>query len=200
MSGATRVLVLSFLCLAVVLIAAFLRRKQVLRSRTTPSQDVIPSETYLGLRMQILQGLRGKVSLPPPARPTEPSAVLMDWNTENAIVSVVAVADGTASIYLSSGGGSIGGGQSHLEIRDAALHALSLASSLQTQMKPVSAYPLPEQGSVIFYVVSDAGVLSATGRADDLAEHRHPFSSLGDAMQQIITLYRVLQTGSSSGS
>ena len=38
-------------------------------------------------------------------------AVLMDWNIGKAVASVLAVADGTASVYLSSGGGYLGGGQ-----------------------------------------------------------------------------------------
>ena len=40
-------------------------------------------------------------------------AVLMDWNVTNGTATVLAGAEGTASIYLSSGGGFIGGSVGH---------------------------------------------------------------------------------------
>ena len=118
---------------------------------------------------------------------------MMDWNTGNGLATVVAVADGTASIYLSSGGGSIGGGQSHPEIREAALKAVSLAAEFQPRMQPAAIYPLPEPGGVIFYAVTDAGVYSSSGTAEELAAQRHPLSRLGNAIQNIVTQYRLLQ-------
>jgi hypothetical protein len=38
-------------------------------------------------------------------------SVLMDWHVTNGTATVFAAADGTASLYLSSGGGFLGGGQ-----------------------------------------------------------------------------------------
>ncbi len=180
-------------CFLIVGLAAYFLSRRRSSIRTATASQVSVSETYLSLRQQILQGLRGKVALPPASKPTEPYAVMMDWNTGNGIATVVAVADGTASIYLSSGSGSIGGGQSHTEIREAALKAVSLAAEFQPQMQPVATYPLPEPGGVTFYVVADAGVCSSTGTAKELAAQHHPLSRLGDAMQNIVTQYRLLQ-------
>ncbi|HEX6495514.1 MAG TPA: hypothetical protein VF018_08530, partial [Acidobacteriaceae bacterium] len=56
--------------------------------------------------------------------------VLMDWNVSNGTATVLAAADGTASVYLSSGGGFLGGGQKYPTIRDAALRAIHLATNL----------------------------------------------------------------------
>ena len=119
----------------------------------------------------------------------------MDWNTGNGIATVVAVADGTASVYLSSGGGSLGGSQAHAEIREAAVKAVALAAEFQPQMHPVATYPLPESGGVTFYAITDAGVYSSAGSAKELAVQSHPLSRLGNMMQNIVTQYRVLQTG-----
>ena len=119
--------------------------------------------------------------------------MLMDWNTGNGIATVVAIADGTASNYLSNGGGSLGGGQKTPEIHDAVLKAVSIASTLQPQMTRVETFPLPVQNEGVFYVVTDAGVFSTNGSVNQLASHRHPMSALGDALQDIITRCRVLQ-------
>ena len=37
--------------------------------------------------------------------------VLMDWHLEKGTATVVAAADGSASLYLSSGGGYVGGSE-----------------------------------------------------------------------------------------
>src|SRR5215831_4132356 len=64
-----------------------------------------PSETYLNLRKQALGFKREEIGLPAPAQSTEPWGVIMDWPVGNGTATVVAISDGTASIYLSSGGG-----------------------------------------------------------------------------------------------
>lgn len=194
MSTSVQNLLIFCLCFLIALVVSSLIRKRH-PSRSTLSADGALSETYLGLRRQVLQGVLGKLNIPAAKKPTDPYAVVMDWNTGNAIATVVAVADGTASIYLSNGGGQIGGGQAHKEIREAALQALSLAGEVQPKMEAVLTYPLPRPGEVMFYLVSDARVYSTSAQAKDLADGNHPLSPLGNAMQNIITQYRLLPPG-----
>jgi len=151
------------------------------------------SDVYLGLRSQILQGSRIKFGLPPTNTATEPWGVVMDWGVQNGTATVMALSDGSASIYLSSGGGSIGG-QGQEQIRKAAQRAVAIAAEFQGQARPTTSYPLPEHGKVIFYILNDAGVFTASGTQDEFRTHRHAFSKLGDAMQEIVTQYRLLQT------
>lgn len=148
---------------------------------------------YLGLRSQILQLKREKIGLAVPAKPTEPWAAVMDWGVTNGTATIVAISDGTASIYLSSGGGSIGGGQSHDSIRKAAQKMVSIAAAFQPQMRATDTYPLPQQGQVTFYVLTDAGVFTATAPQEELSSHRNPLSKLGDAAQDIIAQYRLIE-------
>jgi len=148
---------------------------------------------YLGLRSQILELKREKIGLAVPAKSTEPWAAVMDWGVTNGTATVVAIADGTASIYLSSGGGSMGGGQSHDSIRKAAQKMVSIAVEFQPQMQATGTYPLPQRGQVTFYVLTDAGVFTETAPQEELSSHRHPLSKLGDAAQEIITQYRLIQ-------
>ena len=68
---------------------------------------------YLGLRSLVLQGTRANFGLGPGHNPTEPFAVVSDWNDAEGTTTIIAVADGSASVYRSNGAGSIGGGQSH---------------------------------------------------------------------------------------
>lgn len=151
------------------------------------------ASAYLGLRNLALQNPPAKIQGASVAKPGEPFAVLMDWGIPAGTATVAAYADGTASIYLSSGGGYLGGGQSHESIRNAAMRTVEIASELKSLMQPTTTYPLPQRGQVTFYVRTDAGILTATVPEDDLRSHRSPLYKLGDSAQTIITEYRLIQ-------
>ncbi len=118
-------------------------------------------------------------------------AVLMDWHVGNGTASVLAAADGTASVYLSSGGGYIGGGQRYPAIRDAALHAVGIAAQLLPQMKKTESTALPPEDSVSFFVTTGDGLHLGMVREEDLAQGTDPLGPLGGAMQAIISQYRL---------
>src|SRR5688500_6262255 len=76
---------------------------------TTPSDAPYePSEVYRGLRKQILEVKPQAIGLP--ANVDRPLAVLVEMGCPGAAATLVAVADGTASLYFSNGGGMIGAG------------------------------------------------------------------------------------------
>lgn len=95
----------------------------------------------------------------------------MDWGIPAGTATVAAFADGTASVYLNSGGGFLGGGQAHESIRNAAIKTVQIAGELKALMQPTTTYPLPQRGQVIFYVRTDAGVLTAMVPQNDLRSH-----------------------------
>ncbi len=115
---------------------------------------------------------------------------MTDWGDAQGTTTVVAVADGSASVYRSNGGGSIGGGQSHESIRTAALKTVELAAAAQPLMHATKEYPLAARGQVSFYVVTDAGVFTASASQDDLENNRSPYSRLATAARNIIEEYR----------
>ena len=145
---------------------------------------------YLGLRSFALQGTRENFGLAPASRPTQPFAVVMDLGLPEGATTVVAIADGSASVYVGNGGGFIGGGQSHESIRNAALKTVQLADQVQPLMHATNEYPLAQPGQVNIYVVTDAGVFTGTASEDDMRRGRSPFSKLGDSAQNIIAEYR----------
>jgi hypothetical protein len=148
---------------------------------------------YEGLRLQILEGSREKFGISPVAVPNQGWGLVTDWSMDRGVATVVALSDGTASIYLSSGGGFIGGGQSHELIRKGARNAVTIAAKFQPTMRAASTYPLPAQDHVTFFVLTDAGVFSESASVKGLSSHHGALSALGDAMQEIITQYRKIQ-------
>jgi len=129
-------------------------------------------------------------------RPRNPAddhvhSVLMDWNVANGTATVLTSADGSASIYFSSGGGYIGGGQKYPEIREAALYAIQIATNLLSQFRKTETFDLPAEGEVFFYLSTNAGVHLAVVTDAKLRVGTDPLSPLGGIMQKIITEYRL---------
>jgi hypothetical protein len=118
----------------------------------------------------------------------------MDWGVSNGSATVVALSDGSASIYISSGGGYIGG-QSNEAIRKAAERTVNIAGEFQPQMRSTTTYPLPQRGEVIFYVLTDSGIFTASASEQELKSNRHPMSKLANAAQGVVTQYRLMQDG-----
>ena len=110
-------LVALIVLVAIRIVLTRLRRKRNSPSDQQPTKRDARPETYSGLRNLILQGSRQKFGLPP-ASPAEPYGVLMDWGVSSGTASVVAMADGTATIYFSSGGGYLAGFQVVGTVRD----------------------------------------------------------------------------------
>lgn len=172
--------------------AALIRWRR--RSQEFRAPENKKPNNYSALRSQILNWKCPQAGSFTPDKPANPCAVVMDLAVTSGVATVVAVSDGSASIYYSSGGGSIGGGYARPAIRDAALHAVSISSKFLDAMQPTDTFSLPESGGVIFYIVTARGVFMAKPSVEVLRTNRHPLSELGNAMQTIITEYRMLET------
>jgi len=178
--------------IVIALVVYYLRSRGRSAPKQSPTEEKsypAPVPTYVDLRNQVFHGVREHLQLPPDFDPTEPFAVVMDWGSEPGVVTVVALEDGTASIYYSSGGGMIGGSQSYESIRAAAKLAVSEAARCRHQMTLTTTFPTPCRGQVYFYALTDSGTYFATGTQQELEENRHPLSGLGNAMQTIISAY-----------
>ena len=147
---------------------------------------------YPKMRDQALSVSRVKLGLPASSAPL---AVVMDVrDSDGSSFTTVAFEDGTASIYLSSGGGFIGGSQRHESIKNAGLNMLSTAASTLGGMTIVKSHPLPDKGHTSFFVVMDAGTYSVTVRTEDVEGPKHALFDLYAAGQEIVTQYRLSQT------
>lgn len=164
----------------------------LLRARSKKRTPARP-EVYEGLRAQVLQGTRLSLNLAPTSAPMVPWGVVMDWGLTAGSATIVALSDAHASLYLSSGGGYLGGSQSHDSIRNAALAAVAIATEFLPQMRPTNTFPLPHGGEVIFYLLTDAGVFTASGSQQEISSPQNKFARLGNAMQLIIAEYQKIQ-------
>lgn len=165
------------------------------RAQTKPTAPMTASSpsAYIGLRNLAFQVSRDKLGLHPTSKPTEPWGAVVDWGITKGTATVVAFSDGHASIYLSSGGGFLGGADSHEAIRTAGKEMVAVAAECQPSSKGTSTYPLPKQGEVNFYFLTDAGTYLTTVSEETLRSRSSPLSKLFDAVQKVIAEYRHIQ-------
>jgi hypothetical protein len=150
-----------------------------------------PAEIYLELRQQVLTLTPAQLDDALPA--DEPIlALLMETGYPEAVATLVVVADGSASLYFSNGGGIIGAGE-HGSVAEASRRWLEVARDFLPQLAAVTDPPPPEEGLTQFVGVTRTGVRSTVVPQGDLAEGRHPLSPLFHAGQGVITQIRLIE-------
>lgn len=150
------------------------------------------SDVYTGLRNMALEMKPDAVGVSPSASAHTPFGIVTDIPINDNYATVVANPDGHASIYLSTGGGYLGG-EGNPKVSAAAKAAVKAANGALGQMTPAKEYPLPKPGTVTFYVLTISGVMGATSSESALHDTSTPLGRLYDAVQNVITQYRLIQ-------
>jgi hypothetical protein len=148
-------------------------------------------EVYTGLREQALSFGSVEIKAPPVVPEGQALGVMMDMGYDTAVVSILGLADGTTSIYISNGGGMIGMGENPdaaavskrwVEVAEAALPVLTEGGVDR----------LPEDGMIGFNVLTTGPRFSGGASESELAGGSHPLSPLYAAGQDVIGQIRIV--------
>ena len=115
----------------------------------------------------------------------------METGYDGVTVTLIALSDGTTSLYFSNGGGVIGG-QGHEAVRHANAAFLNQANHSLQDLKRCEIFPIPEPAHTVFYVLTDSGILTGGALENDLGYDRHPLSTLFHAGHEAITQLRLV--------
>ena len=115
--------------------------------------------------------------------------VLMETGYPEGIATLVALADGTTSLYLSGGGGILGGG-GHAAVREAVEAFLQETEAHIAAFAPTASTPLPEIGRVRFYVRTFKGMLTGGATEEDLGYNRHSLSPVFHSGHAVVSALR----------
>ena len=115
--------------------------------------------------------------------------VVMDWPVGAQIASVVALADGTASLYTTSTFGIIGG-QAHESVRKAGRAFIGVAERYFEDATRTTSHPYPAEGKIAFYLLCYDGtrVLGAALEPTQAGSSKH--AALFGAGQEVLTQLR----------
>jgi len=120
--------------------------------------------------------------------------VLMELGYPQAVATLAAFADGSVSLYISTGGGVIGAGE-HKPVREEAERLLSLAETHVADFERADETPYPEPGRVRFYVRTFHTTLTAEADDQDLGHLRHKLDPVFHAGHAVITQIRLISEG-----
>ena len=142
-----------------------------------------PAEAYAGLRNMILT-----------KRPPNFDGfwgVVMDIRRHNGTATMIAVADGTISLYTSTGGGIIGLGP-HEGPKRAAAALLAFAPQFCSVCQQSADFPIPSSGNTRFYLMGPNAVFTAEAGSDELASGKHVLSPLFRKCDELLTEIRLV--------
>ena len=145
-----------------------------------------PAEVYTSLRNQILTLDPVEAGLEQPLW-----GCLMELGYPTGTATLVCLADGTTSLYTTSGSGIIGGG-AHETVRRENHNLLVIMDAYLQSMVPSEDVSLPREGQTIFRALTTAGRGIFEASEEDLGERRSEFSPVFYAAQEVITQLRLI--------
>jgi hypothetical protein len=154
-----------------------------------------PAEVYQDLRQRALDAVGAGLAAPAPDHPDVAGAVVDIPREGGAFVSVVALADGSTSMYTSVGGGTIGAGE-HAPVAAATQQLLRVLQAHLPSFAQDDDGSLPPPGSVRVHLLTPAG-----SRRGDLPEEAFwgevpsGLAPVIEAAQEVLTALREADPG-----
>lgn len=111
--------------------------------------------------------------------------LLMETGMPEGVFLLACLANGTTSLYLSDGSGTIGGGH-YAEVQSATEYLLAGAQHYYDQATPVSAFPLTNTGMTRFYFLTTENVFAYQELDEELYEGRDQLSKLFYAAHAVL--------------
>lgn len=152
---------------------------------SAPNAGAADPAIYGTLRAHALSTKAADIGLKPTMSGDAVYGVILDMALPKGTATLVGYDTGDASLYLSNGGGVIGG-IGHSEVRNAAHEWVKAAQERLKFFSPTNAFPLPPAGQANIYVLTSRGVLTATGPEEEINSGRLPISPVWYAGQALL--------------
>ncbi len=154
-----------------------------------------PTNPHEGLRnkafdIRVPANLSGRLSSDPSIH-----AFIVDWTiSKNATATLVCIADGTATIHASTGGGVKSSGDNPA-VREAVTKLLQLATDSRALLTPNASPMLPDINKMRFTLVTSEGLFSTIANVEELKQGGHALGPLANQVQVVIAAIRANAEG-----
>lgn len=115
--------------------------------------------------------------------------IVMDWDINDGVATIVAYQTGDVSMYLSNGQVYIGGA-AHLPVKNAGLNFANEAKKYISKTTETKEAPLPDKNSVRFYLLTNQGKFTFQEKFENLENKTSEWTKLFDLGNIIVTEYR----------
>jgi hypothetical protein len=157
------------------------------RNKTPPDGPAaLPADVYLGLRSQIFSVVPSEIGLGSPLW-----GCVMETGYPHGTATLVCLADGTTSLYTSTGGGIIGGGF-HQAVATANAELLHVVNEHVAEMPSSADQSLPAAGKVIIRALTTSGQRRFEDTEAELGTGHSSMSALFYAAHGVITELRLI--------
>ena len=163
----------------------------------SPPTDIAP--VYVGLRDTILNLDPKTAGIDPTSDTGRAWGLVMDWSVGDAVATIVSLADGTTSLYLSTGGGSIGAGE-HEAPAAASIRAVRAAEGMIDDFPTSDDAPLPGAGRTALTLLTHAGLRRIEEDNSAFERGTSRFTPVANAMQEVIHEIQLTEAASRAGS
>ena len=168
------------------------------KSESKENTNVAHSEKKTEQQENPFEGLRDMALNVPPEQlgieitegETKVYGIVMDWDLGDGIATVSAYETGDASMYLSSGGGVIGGGQ-HENVRQAVSPYIQLGQEFLCKSEQTESTPLPDKGCVRFYFLTNNGTYYAQETMKNIENENSDWLKLFEEANKVLTELRL---------
>lgn len=159
---------------------------------TDPNQNdnlETTENAFEGLRDMAFSATPEQLGLSLPTNKTVVYGVIMDWEMGGATATTVSYQTGDASLYLSSGGGIIGGGQ-HQSVNSAAKQFVNLAQTFLDKTVKTETTPLPSTDDVRFYLLTNNGTFVGQETIKNFENNSSSWQKLFEEGNNVLTELR----------
>jgi hypothetical protein len=140
---------------------------------------------YLELRDLILRGDPFARGWAPTAELPHVWGTLVEVGLPDGPATLVALVDGTTSLYLGNGGATIGAGEA-APVATASRHLLVAVESALAHVRPTWEFPVPDRGQVRVVALTYAGPMGAAALEADLGAGEGPLAPVYAASSTVL--------------
>ncbi len=150
-----------------------------------------PEQVYLQLRTRIFLLNPSELGLVPSNAAPHVWGVLMETGYQVGSATLVSLADGTTSLYYSTGGGMLGSGE-YTPVAKASRELVAQAEHHLQHVSLTTEFPLPDVGQVRFTILTYSGMFAGEAAESALAAGEHYLSPLFLNGQETLEQLRIL--------
>ena len=150
-------------------------------------------QVFVGLRSQLFAVAAASLGIEPTEDLVQVWGGVMELGMPEGAATIASLADGTTSMYLSTGGGVIGGGE-HEHVAAASIRFLQRLEQELDQLPPDESMDLPDPDSVAFYAFTYRGRRRREETEQAVSSEDHPLFRLYAAGHGMITALREAET------
>lgn len=152
----------------------------------------LPDNRFQDLRNMALGVTPEQLQIALPTDQTKVYGVVMDWDLGEGIATFISFSTGDASMYLSSGGGLIGGGH-HENVSNAVKIFIDKAQQYLDNTTKIDTTPLPDKNCVRFYFMTNQGKFTAQENLNNFENNSSLWLPLFEEGNKVISELRLIQ-------